>query len=215
MSTSTSAGSVMIAARTAVTMTPLAGTLFRAQRRPQLVTRHRAVAAEREQHARCAGLAGRGAEELSRGGDEQDDGDPLGAHRLGEDACTTAPPPVRHPVGVLDREQERQQQDPAADGRVEDRPPDALGRAVGRALGLLGQVRRRVVARDRVLGQDRRDRQHEEQEAEAGRRAAEHAAVVDGLGEHVAETGVLLGDQDTGSGSPPRRPPRATTPRCC
>ena len=68
----------------------------------------------------------------------------------------------RHPVGVLHGEQEGQQQDPAADRRVEDRPPDALGRAVGRALGLLGQVRRGVVAGDRVLGQDRRDRQHEE-----------------------------------------------------
>ena len=69
-----------------------------------------------------------------------------------------------HALGVLDREEEGEQQDPPADRGVEDRAPDALGGTVGRAVRLLGEVRRGVEPGDRVLGQQEAEREHAEPE---------------------------------------------------
>ena len=84
--------------------------------------------------------------------------------RAWEKISATPPPPLVTLALVLDGEEERQQEDPAADGRVEDRPPDALGRRVGRRVGLLRQVGRGVVPGDRVLGQQGADGQDDEEE---------------------------------------------------
>ena len=71
-----------------------------------------------------------------------------------------------HPeAGVLHGEQEREQEDPAADGRVEDGAPYAPSRGVGSLVGLFGEMCRRVVAGDRVLGEDHRKREDVEQES--------------------------------------------------
>ena len=83
---------------------------------------------------------------------------------------------------VLDREEEGEQEDPAADRGVEDRAPDALGGTVGGVVRLLGEVRRGVEAGDRVLGEQEAEREHVEPEARAaGLTAGQAAAVVDPL----------------------------------
>ena len=172
---------------------------------PVLRARDRAVTAEREEHARRRGQAGRGAEELTDGGDEQHDAGHLRGERLVEDDLDAAAA-RGHRVRVLHREQEGEQQDPAADRRVEDRPPDALGRGVGGAVGLLRQVGGGVVAGDRVLREQEAERQHVEPEARSAVRtveravAAEQAAgVVDLAGEDVAGApvgGPVLQEED-------------------
>ena len=62
--------------------------------------------------------------------------------------------------GVGRREGEREQHDVADDRRVEHRPPDALRRPTRGFVGLLGDVRRRVIAGDRVHRQQEAERQH-------------------------------------------------------
>ena len=74
------------------------------------------------------------------------------------------------------REQEGQQQDPAADRGVEDRLPDALAAPLAAPWVSSDRCARGVVAGDRVLGQQEAERQHVEPE---GPRALAEAGVVD------------------------------------
>ena len=86
-----------MAASTAVTMTPLAGTRFVLSVDHSWWPGHRAVAAEGEQHPGRAGLAGRRAEELAGGGDQQDDRRPTWSSCAWVKMVTTAPPPADTP----------------------------------------------------------------------------------------------------------------------
>ncbi len=129
--------------------------------------------------------------------DDDDEAGHVRGQRLAEDGEHAAAA-LGDAVLVLDREQERQQQDPAADAGVEDRPPDALGRSAGGGLGLLGEVGRRVVPGDRVLGQDAGQREEVEEEPEPAGMPAEQAGVVDRAAEHVTDRGVVgaLGQEE-------------------
>ena len=158
---------------------------------PDLPAGHRAVAAERVHHARGAGHAAHAAEHLADHGDDQDELDPAGPHRALEDREDGAAALVDL-LGVRGRrEGEGQEQDVAGDGRVEHRPPDALRGGLVRSVRLLGDVRRGVVAGDRVLREQEAQRQHVPPEhvvAEAG--------VVLGLREDGVEARVVGGDDD-------------------
>ena len=166
MSTLTSAGSVSSTATTAESDDAVHRHPVVVELRPVLAAGHGTVAAEREEHPGRARHAGDGAEELADRRDQQHDAAHVRRQRLAEDHLRRAPPPAVTPASscTANRNASSRIQPPMRG--VEDRAPDALGRRVGRAVRLLGQVGRRVVPGDRVLRQDRRQRQ----DAEAGSR---------------------------------------------
>ena len=107
------------------------------------------------------------------------------------------PPPASLTAPTsLAANRKRQQHEPADQRREEHRPPDALGGRDRRAAGLLGGMRRGVVAGLRVHGQQESERQHQEPERQAARRAAVEAGVVDPLAEDEAEVLVVVGNED-------------------
>ena len=128
--------------------------------------------------------------------------------RIGVDAVGDAHrvrPDVRHDVAagrdggrvaLRDRERHRDEQREAEDHRDDDRhhdpprPPTS-----GRLARLLAHVRGGVVPRDRVLGHQRADREHEPEHRIAPAVARE-AGVVDRLPEDVADRLVMVRDDD-------------------
>ena len=137
-------------------------------RAPQPPARNRPVARERVERARAARHAGHAAEELPDRGDQDHGLRGARAHRALEDR-ERAPPAAGLRVGR--RERDREQDEPADDRGVEDRLPDAARRRHLGVVRLLGHVRRRVVAGDRVHRQQEAERQHvvpEHRHAEPG-----------------------------------------------
>ncbi len=169
-----------------------------------------AVAREREERARAAGHARHAAEELADHRDQDDELGPALAHLGGRGRRQIDVPKASLTAPTSDgRERDRQQHEPADQRRAGDRLPDALGRRLLGLAGLLGDVRRGVVAGDRVHGQQEARRQDEppvHPHAEAG--------VVDPLGEDEVDALVLVGHDDQDPDDDRRPDARARTPRC-
>ena len=155
----------MISEKTETAITALNGTRSRLTRRNSAQPGHPPVARERVPGARGAGQAGRAAEELADGRDQDHQLRRPGVEGAGEDRADEAAAAVVDRAHVVGREQEREQHEPADQRRAEHRPPDALRRGDRGAAGLLGGVRRGVVAGLRVHRQQEADRQHQEPEA--------------------------------------------------
>ena len=139
------------------------------------------VTAERVDHPRVRRDRRHPAEELSPEHDQQHEDGPALARRVEEDLRRRRHRArrrleSRHGIVVsgraLDGVPDAEQQDVAEDHRHHDRLPDALRPGHFRGVCLLGHVRRRVVARERVLREQHPDQEDvERRPEEAGREA--------------------------------------------